>query len=555
MWRDRNHPSLVIYNLRNEPGRDPDSTVFSDMALFHSIDETRFMTWASNYYPRDFHGGHAPMDSCLSKLYVEPYNRQFLYQGWWDEHHAGGPGCYRDDDYQSPEAYYGRTTHLNEIIFYGEEGAIGTPGRFEKMASEIRARGEKRWDGDDYLDLFDVYDRFLDRFKFRRAFPTVDDLTVSMGNVAYYYQGRIIENVRINNIADGYAVNGWEENKIEDHSGIVDAYRNPKGNPELIARYNRPLYLAVKARKKVLASGDTTVVDVFIVNEENINGSFELEVQAENGEKNIFDKNYPVKVTGGSTYGELLRAGILLPVTGTGYTTVRAVLKNANHSGITTGEERIFSVDPCPGPSDLHISVFDSSDFIGHCLTSLGFKNLHDFTGYGSPADQILIVGMATMPEQYGVRQELLDWVGRGNTMIILGNAPAWMDYLARKEVADYKGARELGTVWYGGNHFVRAHPFSNGLPVNTAFNWEYQCFATYNRHRIGLRVNNGEIIVGAVSDHQKEVYSALGVISHGQGKIVYSSLDFQGALGCDRDISSVAKRLLYNMITEGKGK
>ena len=54
---------------------------------------------------------------------------------------------------------------------------------------------------------------------------------------------------------------------------------------------------------------------------------------------------------------------------------------------------------------------------------------------------------------------------------------------------------------------------FFDGLPVNCVFNWEYQCFATYNRHRVGLRCFNGETLVACVSDHKKEVYSALSVI------------------------------------------
>ena len=34
--------------------------------------------------------------------------------------------------------------------------------------------------------------------------------------------------------------------KLENHSGIVDNYRYPKGDVEVMARYNQPLFLAVK---------------------------------------------------------------------------------------------------------------------------------------------------------------------------------------------------------------------------------------------------------------------------------------------------------------------
>ncbi len=45
------------------------------------------------------------------------------------------------------------------------------------------------------MKWYDAYDRFLKANGFDKAFPTVDDLTRSMGNVSFYYQGRIIENI------------------------------------------------------------------------------------------------------------------------------------------------------------------------------------------------------------------------------------------------------------------------------------------------------------------------------------------------------------------------
>ncbi len=91
-----------------------------------------------------------------------------------------------------------------------------------------------------------------------------------------------------------------------------------------------------------------------------------------------------------------------------------------------------------------------------------------------------------------------------------------------------------LGTSWYGGNYFVKSSSLFDGLPQDCVFNWEYQCFATYNKNRLGLRIGNGETIVGCVSDHKPEVFSALSIIPHGRGKIIISSLDF---LSCINDL------------------
>lgn len=49
------------------------------------------------------------------------------------------------------------------------------------------------------------------------------------------------------------------------------------------------------------------------------------------------------------------------------------------------------------------------------------------------------------------------------------------------------------------------------------------------------MRIQNGETIVGCVSDHKQEVYSALSIIPHGRGKIIICALDI---MSCIKDIS-----------------
>ena len=39
--RDRNHPSLVIYNLHNERGAWPQVQDYAQMRMAHSLDPTR----------------------------------------------------------------------------------------------------------------------------------------------------------------------------------------------------------------------------------------------------------------------------------------------------------------------------------------------------------------------------------------------------------------------------------------------------------------------------------------------------------------------------------
>ncbi len=525
--RDRSHPSLVIYNMHNERGAQPQKQDSLQMLAAHKMDESRIITYNSS------NGNIKLGPDKRFKLHLLPYDFTFRDYGWFDQHHAGGPGTYHDNLYRSPKDYLRYFDHKDEIIYWGEEGAIGTPPRLQLIRDEILKTGKNiGWESEAYLKWYDAYNSFLQNTPgFSKAFPNVDSLTRKMGNVAFYYQGRAIENIKINNQADGYAVNGWESMKLENHSGIVDNYRNPKGDPELISRYTQPVYVAVKMNRKVLGTGDTSTVDFHIVNEANLQGNCILEVKTiAEDTKIVLNKSFPVKVTGGSTYGELLFEGMKLVPQSPGYTTVKAELKRDGQT-VAKGTDQLFAVSlntigiPSTG------MVADTSGVIVPFLKSVGINSFKEFKS-GRPEGKYMVVG-AFEPQQTGnpLVTEILEWVNEGNTLIVIGNIDKWATFLGRKELMDYRGLKELGTTWYGGNYFVKEHELFNGLPQNCVFNWEYQSLATYNKSRIGLRVLNGETVVACVSDHKPEVYSALSIIPHGRGKVILSALDIMSTI------------------------
>ncbi|WP_295649169.1 sugar-binding domain-containing protein [uncultured Mucilaginibacter sp.] len=519
--RDRSHPSLIIYNMHNERGAQPQQLDKAEMRAGHQLDPTRIMTYNSS-------NGNIKLNEPdpKFKLHLLPFDSTFYDYGWFDQHHAGGPGTYHDNLYNNPESYAKYTDHKNEIIYYGEEGAIGTPPRLQLIRDEILRTGKDRgWETDTYLKWYDAYDQFLKKNGFSKAFPNVDSLTRKMGNVAYYYQGRIIENVRMNNIIDGYAINGWESMKQEDHSGMVDDYRNLKGDPDLIARYNRPLYLAVKLNHKVVATGDTVTADLFIVNEKDVKGPAEVQLQVKDANGAVYyTTKQPVNITGGAVYGQLLTRGIKFAVLKKGYTSVVAFLTQEQRA-VTMGEDEVYAVSVDTKGISENLVVADTSGALSNYLRSVNIP----FRTYksGRPQGQVMVVG-AFDPQQTGnpLVTDLLEWVNNGNTLVIAANAEKWATYLAKKEVIDFRGIQVIGTSWYGGNYFVKDSKLFNGLPQNCVFNWEYQCLATYNKARIGMRMESGETIVGCVSDHKQEVYSALSVIPLGRGKIILSALD-----------------------------
>lgn len=184
--RDRSHPSLIIYNMHNERGAMPQSQDYEQMAAAHRLDETRMLLYNSS-------NGENPEDEphARFKTHLRPYDHTFYDYGWWDRHHAGGPGVYHDNLYKGPYDYLRYTDHRDEAIFWGEEGAIGTPPRLQLIRDEIFKQGrDLGWQTADYLAWYDVYNAFLQANPgFQRAFPDVDALTVAMGNAALLLPG------------------------------------------------------------------------------------------------------------------------------------------------------------------------------------------------------------------------------------------------------------------------------------------------------------------------------------------------------------------------------
>ncbi|MCB9854528.1 MAG: hypothetical protein H6818_02490 [Phycisphaerales bacterium] len=359
--RDRSRPSLVIYNMINEETPPPGERHRRDMTDAHALDPTRTILFTS---------GWAKDGDDPSKLHMLPLDQTQRTFGWYDVHHAPGPGVYRDAFYRSPDAFRWMRAENREIVFWGEDGAIATPPRLGRIVDEL-AGMPNGWDGADYRAWHAAFEKFLDDKHMRAFFPTVDGLTESLGNIAFYYQCRLIENIRLGDTTDGYVINGWESEKLENHSGIVDCFRNPKGNPELLARYNRPLHLAVKLRSKVGTAPMDSTCDVFIINEVGLRGTFELTLWlTDECDVERWRNRFDVTMSGGERYGELLLRDLSIRIDGAPgrYRVCGALRKRTD--GVTSdeilveGHDEVCLLKPPAAPTSTNGAVLDISGVV-----------------------------------------------------------------------------------------------------------------------------------------------------------------------------------------------
>jgi beta-galactosidase len=345
--RDRSHPSLIIYNMINEQwnqyGADKDDALFAihqrDLTQAHLLDPSRIIVYASSW--------GEPSKEQHVKLHMRPFDDTPYFKGWEDSHRATGPETWVQQFYRDPANHIGATDDTGEIFYRGEEGAISAPPRLEKIHADLQRLPHPGWDGAVYEQWYQAFESFLDRKHLRDAFATVDALTCAMGEVSLEQQGRRIQAHRIANVPDGYAVNGWEAELVENHSGIVDCFRNPKADPAIMAGYLQPLYVAVMPRSQVLQAGAPLLVDLYAVNEKDVKGPHTLSVIATDAAgARVVAHDSSVNLAGGDTFGQLLAEAVEVPSTGApGMWTIAATLVDMRGKTIASGDDKVLVVD------------------------------------------------------------------------------------------------------------------------------------------------------------------------------------------------------------------
>jgi beta-galactosidase len=553
--RDRTYPSLVIYNLKNEALELPDDDDIANMKMVFALDPSRILTYNSDRNRTI--SGTERLSKDPIKLHLRPFDPTFRYFGWWDQHHWNPQAGYMDYYYRNPEFYLRYTINdhdslpavpRDEIIFWGEEGAFGTQVRLQKIKEELDRTGVNGWRDAEIVDWFRNYDRFLDESGFRAAFPTVDALTLALGKNMHYFHGRILENVRMSNFADGYNLNGWASEAT--HCDIADLYRYPTADPAILQYYTQPLYVAVKLRTKVLPKGGTSIADFFLINEKDLKGPLTLETElADPAGKTVFSKSFTVTVLGGEEYGQPLAAGVALPALDSpGYYKVNARLRDA--SGVkASGSDDLFVADWRTGPGFKgRCAVIDTSGVINAFLKEARGITLPAFDPNGPDLDYI-IVGPCDARTLQRVYRPIMERVSNGARLIVVSDPERWAQEM--DSIYDFQSIQYLGSMHWGnrGRLFVGKSPFLAGLPTAQAMGWEYQDFYEGDISGLNMGELGVETIVAVSAEHRKEILNALVRIPFADGQIFLSTLDLVGELKSNRPESAVGKRLFMNLL------
>jgi beta-galactosidase len=314
---------------------------------------------------------------------------------------------------------------------------------------------------------------------------------------------------------------------MEDHSGLVDNFRDFKSNPEPIRNALLPVRPVAKQKALVAALGETVKFDLYLLNDSDRPASGKLDfaiTDPKNATKAIGSYDAPAFVRDQLSY--LIKEDVSSPALDEeGVWTTHFALGSDSESAHS---QEIWVVNPTPHQfNNLHVAMLGLSDEMSAQLAPIPGLVLAPFTA-GQHYDLIIASPATEKPtdtvstDDVGadrrsrsipptqLPQPIVDAFNGGTPLFVLctndGQATG-----AGAQMAAAAGFRFDGMVgssrasWMGTWFFVRRHPVYEGLPVDRAMSIEYQVKGSDSN---GLMIDGDglEIIAAYSRDHDRNI-------------------------------------------------
>ena len=538
----RSHPSLIQYTLQNEIGANLDNPeTFVPLEIMHEEDPSRSVV---------LNDGFSPPPRSAPQAWFPPYRNTMLrsdkepWAYWWNNHQGAGDQWY-DEFYKDAGSFTYRQPLKTSLVEFGEMEGCAVADDHALMVHQIQSRefggNGNSYDLADHQQILAAYNHFLDRWRFREAFPTAATLFVELGGKVYRSWQQYLENIRICDAVDFGIISGWESTAIENHSGIVDNLRNFKGDPSLIASSLQPVRPVAKQHHLCYAVGDRAVFDLYLLNSSGkpVGGNLRFSMIApDNKITDLGSWPAPALVTDQFSY-TLQTAFTTPPLTREGIYQFRFTSESVPSSNF---ERDIWVANATPkfarpvsvGVSGIHastrrqlsalpgISVSDFSadrkyDLVvtgGIVKGSVLDRPVGEETGLEAPPRR----GAPPEPQTPGhIPDEVLAAVKAGTPLLAIVPDDALADGVATQLAAagcfTYRGqVGDLRAPWMGCWLFVRNHATFAGLPANRVLGIHYQAPGKQSNGLLIERAAGApdpEIVMAYSRDHSREIGAA----------------------------------------------
>ncbi len=554
----RSHPSVIEYCLQNEIGADlknPDTLAV--LLAMRAEDPSRCIVLNDGFVapPRKAaQAWYAPWDEKLHRSDEEEWG------GWWNQHQGAGDQWY-DEFYRSPSEFTYKAPWKKVLTEFGEMEGCATPDNHSLMLHQQAAGidgqpANRSYDHTDHAEILASYDNWLERWGFRQAFPSTEQLWLSLGKKCYDTWQNYLENARISDELDFAVISGWETTAIENHSGIVDNLRNFKSDPSPIAQTLLPVRAIAKQRSVCTRAGGKAVFDLYLLNDtaRPVAGTLDFSAVSPSG-KLLPLASFPAPAQTADVFSYLVHEAFESPALGEiGMWRFRFALSSAPAN---TQTKEIWVTEPpaIKRTRALEVAVAGISPSLRKQLQALAQGhgiNLSPFSpakrydlilssGYtsegailqdsgettGTDPQPAAVTGAVQATTENGrLDPAVLAAVRAGTPLLAIPQADSLSDGVAR-QLADAGAFTFSGNVgdfrapWMGNWYFVREHPIFAGMPINQAMGIHY---AARGRQSNGLLVDgpNVEIIVGYSRDHDRRIGAGTFTCRLSATKVLY---------------------------------
>ena len=479
--RDRNHPSIVIWEMFNEIMRDGLKRLKHSVSLkARECDHTRMII--------DEAGGFA--DGC--SIYLPGSYEPIVIN---DVHnYPGMPMAQRN--YDNLLALGKTEAQLKEM---GLEIAQFTNSKIKPdlltniselgygSIPDLEANFEQyKKEGNPITPDYRMHERLLNSYLsvFRETgadqiFPNFHAFVEACQEIHATGNKLMTEACRINPDIAGIGIHALNDGDWVLGAGLIDNFRNPKKPYYAIKEVFADRYVAIRPGKQNVYAGESVQILLTTVNDKNdLSGTLSLRVTTNDGQ-NLLDINeqitIPTGITDLATY-EVNTSGVEGPCQ------IEFTFTSIDTDPIKN-QSSIYVLDKSKSAiPDISIATIDLNRALGRYLS-----NTTDFSTH-SPTDQLVLVNLQGWNGEPDIRFiDLATWVENGGTALFL-NLPAM--HLLKMEPGKSRMSRYIDKdilfpfslslytgkgLWTPCSHVVKTHPFYDGLPSNCLMGQDYQ--------------------------------------------------------------------------------
>ena len=538
--RDRNHPSVIIWNIANESATYSNyrKDIFDDVL---ALDNSRMLVNQS--------GGHFSGPSGYIP-HLRPYSSipQLTYI---DNHTVGSGSRFAEDVFTSNQS-----KNDSCVTYWGEVACYAGPPNYHLLANIKDTMGydHESWKPMEQkiLDYFSQND-----FSKNPYIKSPADFSVQAGRGLMYIDGRLSQAAMISNSNDGFAINGWSETNqsladsyLSWYSAICDEGRNLKGPATDYAYWTKELQIAaLRTNGKYFKLGDTARIDIHLINEGKLSaGKYTLVTSVTDGNGKNVGGNYSneIQVTGGDDYAQLLINKYALAMKSSfhaGYITLHCSLTKEGKQ-VAVGTEQVLLTNRASFNNELKgktgvVYHWDAAEKAikkaGGNLVSLSSTNQPSYIVAGEVADESTF-------------KDMLAKVKEGTTLVIRFDS-LWADFLYRQKILRDKvtqwGSHQKG-FWNGnGWGYIDTYIGNQAIPSKTCIGTNSWEVSEDPKGFYPFVSNYPQQSNGAFFFRPEQLLTLQGTIQYGKGKIILAPSYYVDEEQALNDL------LFFKMITE----